>query len=89
MHTVWVREHNQIAYQLKESYGMTDDEEIYQMARRLVGAEMQNVAYGQWLTAVLGETKVNDLQLSLDNRSCYDPEEDPSIFNSFATAAFR
>ena len=89
MHTVWHREHNRIAYQLQTDYGMTDDEEIYQFARRLVGAEMQNVIYGQWLTAVLGESKMNESKLTLENRSNYDSSEDPSIFNSFATAAFR
>ena len=89
MHTVWHREHNRIAYQLQADHGMTDDEEIYQLARRLVGAQMQNVAYGQWLTAVLGESKMSELELSLENRSNYDSSEDPSIFNSFATAAFR
>ena len=89
MHTVWLREHNRIAHWLKADYGYTGDEEIYQLARRIVGAEMQNVVYGQWLTAVLGEDMMQEKGLSLHGRSTYDPSADASIFNAFATAAFR
>ena len=89
MHTIWLREHNRIAGLLKTDLGMSDDEAIYQLARRIVGAEMQNVVYGQWLTVVLGEQTMEDHGLDLNQQSSYDPGVDASIFNSFATAAFR
>ena len=89
MHTIWLREHNRIAYLLQRDHGMTDDEDIYQLARKIVGAEMQNVVYGQWLPVVLGQSKMDQLGLSINARSAYTPNQDPSVFNSFATAAFR
>ena len=65
------------------------DEELYQQARRIVIAEMQNVVYGQWLREVVGPEIYETLQLDPSTDSNYDSEVDPSIFNSFATAAFR
>ena len=89
MHTVWLREHNRIADALRMDHGQVGDEHIYQLAKRIVGAEMQNVAYGQWLTAVLGQAVMDERGLSLNERSSYDPMVDASVFNAFATAAFR
>lgn len=89
MHTVWLREHNRIALLLRTNHGMTDNEEIYQLARKIVGAEMQSVVYGQWLPAVLGQAKMDEEDLTLNLFSSYNQELDAGIFNSFATAAFR
>ena len=48
IHTVWLREHNRIARGIARIDRTLTDQEIYDEARRLVGAEMQNVVYGQW-----------------------------------------
>ena len=66
-----------------------NDEELYQKTRRIVIAEMQNVVYGQWLMEIIGPKMYKTLQLDPALDSSYNPTEDPSIFNSFATAAFR
>ena len=65
------------------------DEELYQRTRRIVIAEMQNVVYGQWLREVVGPEIFESLHLDPTPDSHYDPEVDPSIYNSFAAAAFR
>ena len=56
LHTIWVREHNRIARILQEI--LTDDQEIYEAARRIVVAEWQNVVYGQYMTEVLGNDEL-------------------------------
>lgn len=56
MHTLFMREHNRIARELQSRNPRLQDEEIYQRARAIVGAEMQNVVYGQYLPVVLGES---------------------------------
>ena len=89
MHTVFVREHNRICKELAQHYGIHDDEKIYQIARRIVGAEMQNVVFGQYLEIILGTKIWYDEKISPLYCSKYDPEYDPSIKNAFATAAFR
>lgn len=88
LHTIFVREHNRIANYYATMTSMSH-EMIYQLTRRIVGAQMQNVVYGQFLTAVLGQQAMDDFNLSIDVGSCYNENLDPSIFNSFATAAFR
>ena len=65
------------------------DEVLYQEARRLVGAEMQNIVYGEYLPTVLGVDFMTRYDLIVEEETDYDPKVDPTIFNSFATAAFR
>ena len=83
LHTVWVREHNRVAEILSSEF--SDDEEIYQLARRVVVAEYQNIVYGQFMSEILGS---DDLKPSIRG-SNYIPKIDPSMRNEFATAAFR
>lgn len=79
LHTVFLREHNRICDRLK-SQGLTNDEEIYQKARKEVGALMQVVTYGQWLSA---------LGVSLNTYGGYKSNVRPDISNLFSTAAYR
>ena len=40
-HTVWVREHNRVARELRYLNSHWDDERVYQESRRIVIAEIQ------------------------------------------------
>lgn len=64
-----------------DARALTGDE-IYELARAIVSAELQLVTYREWLPLLLGPGV-------LDERSVYDPALDGSIRNEFATAAFR
>ena len=81
--------HHRIAAELKIWLPEASDEELYQRARRIVIAEMQNVVYGQWLREVLGPRLHQKYNLDPMARSYYKPNKDPTISNAFATAAFR
>lgn len=61
--------------------GLTGDQ-IYELARAIVSAELQLITYREWLPLLLGPG-------ALDEQSIYDPTIDPSIRNEFATGAFR
>ena len=50
---------------------------------------MQNIVYGQYLPEVLGQETIDLYNLGIEEPSHYNPNIDPSITNSFATAAFR
>ena len=50
------REHNRIVKLIKVNYPDMDEEELFQQARRLVIAEIQNIVYGEYLPLILGNT---------------------------------
>ncbi len=78
LHTVFVREHNRIADQLLGS-GLTD-EEIYQYARKRVGALMQSITYNEFLP---------QLNLYLPRYLGYNEAINPNILQIFSSAAYR
>ena len=73
------------------AYGYADDEEIYQKARRIVTAELQNIVYGEYLPVILGQTSMQRYGLTIPKTgySTYNRKRDPSIVNSFTTASYR
>ena len=92
MHSLFVNEHNRIAEEIQKSDEDLDDEEVYQQARRMVIAELQNIVYNEFLPIVLGEKSVKDHNLNLPNAessSTYEDTINPSLSNEFATFAFR
>ena len=52
-------------------------------------AEIQSIVYGEYLPVILGKEAVRKYGLSLDNGTEYNEKVDPSIMNSFTTAAYR
>src|SRR6266478_547497 len=82
MQTLFVREHNRIAGQLQVDHPTWSDEQLYQGARRIVIAEMQIIAYNEWLPALLGAN-------ALPKYTGYKPGVNSSISNEFSTAMFR
>jgi len=97
MHTLFMREHNKIAAEiklqiedfLKDKSKVEEDEIIYQETRRIIIAEMQNIVYNEYLPLVLGKSNMDRLNLDLRRPTTYDSSLDPSIMNEFATAAYR
>ena len=85
MHTIWMREHNRIATQLRILNPSWGGEKIFQETRKIVGAEMQHITYEQYLPKILGKQGME----ILGKYEGYKPDVDASIFNGFATAAFR
>jgi hypothetical protein len=84
MHTVFVREHNRLVDVISAQQPGLDDEQKYQLARKIVGAEMQAVTYNEFLPALLGTVNAPRAQ-----DFAYSPGVDATITQSFAAAAFR
>jgi len=96
--TLFLREHNRIVkglrpivlrelFKLKNFEFLRHSEElVFQIARQLVGAQLQNIVYREYLPIVLGKEAHGNMG-STDTK--YDPTVDPSVLNEFATVAFR
>jgi peroxidase len=82
LHTLFVREHNRIANAIQADNPGFSDERLYQLARRLVGAEIQAITYNEWIPALLGPN-------ALPAYTGYKPSVNPGIANEFSTAGFR
>lgn len=82
MHTLWVREHNQVAEQLAQDNPQWSDEKIYQEARNWVVAEMQSITVNEFLPALLGADAMPEYQ-------GYDKNVSADMSNAFSAAAFR
>ncbi|XP_046379040.2 peroxidasin homolog pxn-1-like [Haliotis rufescens] len=89
--TIFMREHNRLATALKDLNCHWGDERIFQEARKIVGAFMQKITYGDYLPSIIGD-QMNARELTLETSgysNVYDNETDASIRNAFATAAYR
>jgi peroxidase len=82
IHTLFMREHNRLADKYAALNPTWTDEQIYQQARRIVIAELQEITYNEFLPALLG-------QGALPSYRGYNPQVNPGIANEFSTAAFR
>ena len=79
LHTIFVREHNRICDRLVK-LGLKNDELIYQMARKEVGALIQAITYQEFLPAI---------GINLSSYAGYRANARPDITNIFATAGYR
>lgn len=82
-HALFVREHNRLADLLKFHEGSLSDEEIYQWARKIVGAEVQAITYREFLPALMGVAAPSPADYF------YDESTDATITTAFSAAAFR
>jgi peroxidase len=83
MQTLFVREHNRLADEIAIAEPAWIDEEIYQRARKIVGAQIQSITYNEFLPALMGSFAPDIDTLA------YDPTTDATISNEFAAAMFR
>ena len=102
MHTLFVREHNRLAQllaqQMVKEHHVTDaseldtaawDDALYDMARKIVSAQIQKITYEEFLPTLMGSQAPGVTPEGGYNG--YDKEKnvDPFMSVEFATAAFR
>ncbi len=80
LHVLFVREHNRLAEDIAEQNPDWNDEEIFQMARKLIAAQIQVITYEEFLPS---------LGVTLEPYSGYNSSINPQVTSSFATVAFR
>jgi hypothetical protein len=77
LHTLFAREHNRIVASLPTSLSAEDR---FQIARRVVGAEIEYITYTQFLPA---------MGVRLAPYRGYDPTVNPGLSNEFAVVGYR
>nr|XP_020043767.1 lactoperoxidase isoform X1 [Castor canadensis] len=83
-HTLFLREHNRLARELKTLNPQWDGEKLYQEARKILGAFVQIITFRDYLPIVLGD----EMQKWIPLYQGYNESVDPRISNVF-TFAFR
>ena len=86
MHTIWVREHNRCARNIARLNKMSNDEQIYQLCRKIVGAIIQKITYQDWLPKLFG---ITGFRKYVGPYRGYKPSTNPGVPNAFATASYR
>ncbi len=82
IHTLFMREHNQLAAAIAAANPRLSDEQIYQRARRIVAAEVQVITFQEFLPALLGSG-------ALRPYAGYNPDVNAGLATEFSSAAFR
>lgn len=82
LHTLFVREHNYWAESYASLNPQAMDDEIYQFARMIVGAEIQAITYREFVPVLLGRD-------ALPEYRGYRDDLRADISNVFGAAAFR
>ncbi|KAI5944573.1 Eosinophil peroxidase [Manis javanica] len=85
LHTLFMREHNRLATELRRLNPQWGGDKLYQEARKIVGAMVQIITYRDFLPLVLGKDRARK---TLGPYPGYSPNVDPRVANVF-TLAFR
>lgn len=90
LHTLFAKEHNYQARRIANELHLHSadlaqseiDEHVYQLARAIVGAEIQSITYNEFLPAMLGPNQ-------LESYSGYQEDVNAGIANEFSAAIYR
>ena len=80
LHVLFLREHNRLADQIYESNPNLNDEEIFQIARKINTAIIQSITYNEFLPS---------LGIILEDYKGFDSSVNPQISHLFSIVAFR
>ena len=82
LQALFVREHNYQVDRLQDLHPNWSGDQLYDNARAIVGAEIANITYDEFLPHLLGPDAIAPYH-------GYDPTVDPTITEEFAGAAYR
>lgn len=92
LHTMFLREHNRVARELKPLNPNWDDEKLYQETRRIVIAQYQHIVYAEYLPALLTvdvTAYAGLLPKQYGYYSGYDRSVNAAVRNEFMAAGYR
>lgn len=84
IYTIFMRNHNRLARELKERNPRWNDERVFQAAKAVNVDIYRRVVMEEWLPEVLGQTQANEV---LDSKPSQEARKE--ISNEFGAAAIR
>lgn len=78
IHTLWMREHNLWADAIRTVSPDLTGQEVFELARTIVQAEIQKITYDEYLPVLLGTSAIPPYQ-------GYNPDTDPTAENCKST----
>ncbi|PIC22256.1 hypothetical protein B9Z55_016378 [Caenorhabditis nigoni] len=92
VHTVFIKEHNRLAEQVRSARPRMSDEQIFQLVRKIMIGMWQHIVFNEYIPKYLPARTIRNFGLrplrSGAHRG-YNPSQDPSISAEYAGAAFR
>ncbi|MFI6642468.1 peroxidase family protein [Streptomyces sp. NPDC050504] len=82
IHSLFVREHNRLAALIAAERPTASAEQVFQHARKWVGALIGTITFQEFIPAILGPNAIGPY-------TGYDPHVDPTMSAEFATFGFR
>ena len=83
IHTLFVREHNRLVTELRDNNPETmTNSDLYDQARKIVGAQLQAITYNEFLPLLLGSS-------AIPAYTVYNKTVNPSVGNEFSAASYR
>lgn len=92
VHTILIKEHNRLAEQVRVARPRFNDEQIFQLVRKIMIGMWQHIVYNEYIPKYLPRRTIRNFALRpLRNgvHRGYSTSVDPSISAEFAGAAFR
>lgn len=71
IHTIFMREHNRLADNLRHLNPHWEDERIFQQARKILVGKYQHILYNEFLPRILGSNAMNLYGLNLEKPNQY------------------
>uniref|UniRef100_A0A182JF30 Uncharacterized protein n=1 Tax=Anopheles atroparvus TaxID=41427 RepID=A0A182JF30_ANOAO len=92
VHTLMLREHNRVAWNLQRLNPHWKDGTLFHEARRIVIGQLQHIVYNEYLPKVVGKRYATLYGLHPtwgEYSDSYSDRVDPSVTSEFTVAAFR
>ncbi|CDF35806.1 Animal heme peroxidase homologue [Chondrus crispus] len=81
LHVVFLREHNDLCDELEAAFPDMGQDELFQNARKINGAQFQKIVLEEYYPAIVGKDLPRFRRVSITTR--------PDVLDVFSTAAFR
>uniref|UniRef100_A0A1I7U2D7 Peroxidase n=1 Tax=Caenorhabditis tropicalis TaxID=1561998 RepID=A0A1I7U2D7_9PELO len=92
VHTIFIKEHNRLADEVRAARPRMSDEQIFQLVRKIMIAKWQHIVYNEYIPKYLPRRIIRNFGLTPMRNGVhrgYSTSQDPSISAEFAGAAFR